>query len=223
MNQEDVSNNNVMASYDLAGLISDTQRKEMFTFFQGGNRHRSGFGRFRMKDATEAGKISCSFDHDKRMATSIEIENPEVDPVKLCMEIIQHHKDNPTLKYFRARQGNDKGYSLTRIEREAPELWEDVCAKRISVNEAMIKAGLRENRQVYMPKDPAEAAMKIIDQFGDDYFMELTNSGLAMLKEVSDYLAQQSIKNNNVMLAPPPPPHRWQQGRSNFDNNVIEV
>jgi len=39
--------------------------------------------------------------------------------------------------------GNTKSYSLSRLHRERPDLYEQVCAKQISANSAMIEAGFR--------------------------------------------------------------------------------
>lgn len=67
-------------------------------------------------------------------------------------------------------QGNSRAYSITRVQRECePAVVAQVMAGTVSPNAALVKAGLRENRQIYLPKDPAKAAKKIAEVFGEDY------------------------------------------------------
>jgi hypothetical protein len=39
----------------------------------------------------------------------------------------------------------------------------------VSPNAALVKAGVRENRQVYVPRDPAAAVQKLRRQFGEEF------------------------------------------------------
>jgi len=71
-------------------------------------------------------------------------------------------------------QGNTKAYSIDRVKRECePEVVAKVMAGELSPNAALVKAGIRENRQVYIPKEPAKAAEKLRDQFGDSFVREM--------------------------------------------------
>lgn len=67
-------------------------------------------------------------------------------------------------------QGNSRAYSISRVQRECdPDTVAAVMAGEMSPNAALVKAGVRENRQVYIPRDPARAVEKLRDQFGDDF------------------------------------------------------
>lgn len=67
-------------------------------------------------------------------------------------------------------QGNSRAYSISRVQRECdPETVAAVMAGEMSPNAALVKAGVRENRQVYIPRDPARAVEKLREQFGDDF------------------------------------------------------
>lgn len=66
--------------------------------------------------------------------------------------------------------GNSRAYSISRVQRECdPETVAAVMAGEMSPNAALVKAGVRENRQVYIPRDPARAVEKLREQFGDDF------------------------------------------------------
>ena len=66
--------------------------------------------------------------------------------------------------------GNSRAYSLSRVQRECDPVTVDaVMAGEMSPNAALVKAGLRENRQVYLPRDPAAAAEKLRRQFGNEF------------------------------------------------------
>jgi hypothetical protein len=67
-------------------------------------------------------------------------------------------------------QGNGRAYSIARVQRECdPETVAAVMAGEMSANAALVKAGVRENRQVYMPRDPAKAVQKLRQQFGEEF------------------------------------------------------
>ena len=66
--------------------------------------------------------------------------------------------------------GNSRAYSLSRVQRECdPDTVAAVMSGEMSPNAALVKAGLRENRQVYMPRDPAKAVQKLRQQFGEEF------------------------------------------------------
>lgn len=70
----------------------------------------------------------------------------------------------------RPDRGNSRAYSISRVQRECdPETVAAVMAGEMSPNAALVKAGVRENRQVYMPRDPVAAVQKLRSQFGDDF------------------------------------------------------
>lgn len=66
--------------------------------------------------------------------------------------------------------GTTRAYSIARVKRECdPETVAAVMAGEVSPNAALVKAGIRENRQVYVPRDPAAAVEKLRRQFGDQF------------------------------------------------------
>lgn len=66
--------------------------------------------------------------------------------------------------------GNSRAYSIARVQRECDqETVAAVMAGEMSPNAALVRAGVRENRQVYIPRDPAAAVEKLRRQFGDDF------------------------------------------------------
>ena len=66
--------------------------------------------------------------------------------------------------------GNSRAYSISRVQRECDaETVAAVMAGEMSPNAALVKAGVRENRQVYIPRDPSAAVEKLRSQFGDDF------------------------------------------------------
>lgn len=74
--------------------------------------------------------------------------------------------------------GNSRAYSISRVQRECDaETVAAVMSGKMSANAALVKAGARENRQVYMPRDPAKAVQKLRRQFGDD-FIELLREAI---------------------------------------------
>ena len=52
----------------------------------------------------------------------------------------RHHHDNVMMK---ATQGNSRAYTLDRLQRERPDLYAEVVAKKKSANAAAIEAGWR--------------------------------------------------------------------------------
>ncbi|WP_430453669.1 hypothetical protein [Rhodopirellula europaea] len=63
--------------------------------------------------------------------------------------------------------GNSRAYSIDRVRRECDEeTVQQVMSGDLSPNATLVKAGIRDNRQVYMPHDPVKAAAKIRQQLG---------------------------------------------------------
>lgn len=71
----------------------------------------------------------------------------------------------------RQHRGTSRAYSIAVVQRECDaDTVAAVMAGEMSPNAALVKAGLRENRQVYLPRDPVAAARKIREKFGDEFF-----------------------------------------------------
>jgi preprotein translocase subunit SecF len=70
--------------------------------------------------------------------------------------------------------GNRRAYSIERVQKECDEeTIEAVMSGEMSPNAALIKAGVRENRQIYVPRDAAKAAAKLRERFGEAFADEL--------------------------------------------------
>lgn len=70
--------------------------------------------------------------------------------------------------------GNSRAYSIDRVKRQCqPEVVAAVMAGEMSPNAALVKAGIRENRQVYIPREPAKAVEKLRSMFGDEFLFAL--------------------------------------------------
>lgn len=81
--------------------------------------------------------------------------------------------DNVTNKTSDNR-GNTKAYSIDRVKRECePDVVAKVMSGEMSPNAALVKAGIRENRQIYIPREPAKALEKLRSQFGDEFVSEI--------------------------------------------------
>lgn len=80
------------------------------------------------------------------------------------------HLDDNVIEVERSPVGNSRAYSISRVQRECdPDTVAAVMAGEMSPNAALVRAGVRENRQVYIPRDPAAAVEKLRTQFGDDF------------------------------------------------------
>jgi len=78
--------------------------------------------------------------------------------------------DHNVIGLERSAVGNSRAYSISRVQRECdPQTVAAVMAGEMSANAALVKAGVRENRQVYIPRDPAAAVEKLRRQFGEDF------------------------------------------------------
>jgi len=103
------------------------------------------------------------------------------DPEALVMfrEAMKHQGERPNLdnnviEVDRSPVGNSRAYSIERVRRECdPETVAAVMAGKVSANAALVRAGLRESRQVYIPRDAAAAVEKLRKQFGEDFVHQL--------------------------------------------------
>jgi len=77
----------------------------------------------------------------------------------------------------RQDRGTSRAYSISLVQREcdAPTV-AAVMAGEMSPNAALVKAGVRENRQVYLPRDPAQAVQKIRRVFGEKFLRAMLES-----------------------------------------------
>lgn len=77
--------------------------------------------------------------------------------------------------------GNSRAYSIDRVKRECePEVVAKVMSGEMSPNAALVKAGIRENRQVYVPKEPAKAVEKLRELFGIEFVNAMVEHVQAM-------------------------------------------
>lgn len=77
--------------------------------------------------------------------------------------------------------GTTRAYSIERVQKECDE--ETVAAVmsgEMSPNAALVKAGIRENRQVYIPREPAKAVEKLRSQFGEEFVVAMAEAVNAM-------------------------------------------
>jgi hypothetical protein len=73
--------------------------------------------------------------------------------------------------------GNARAYSIARVKKDCdPETVAEVLAGKISPNAALVRSGLRVNRQIFLSQDPAQAAAKIFQKMGEQYALQLSDS-----------------------------------------------
>jgi hypothetical protein len=83
-------------------------------------------------------------------------------------------RDNITEVESSSATGTSRAYSISRVQRECDsETVAAVMSGGMSANAALVKAGVRENRQVYIPRDPAAAVQKLRRQFGDKFLLAM--------------------------------------------------
>ena len=103
------------------------------------------------------------------------------DPEALAMfrEAMKHQGERTDLgnnvpEVERAHRGNSRAFSIDRVQRECDaETVAAVMAGTVTPNAALVKAGIRENRQVYVPREPAKAVAKLRQQFGDEFVLSM--------------------------------------------------
>ena len=101
-------------------------------------------------------------DDPEALAAFREAMKHQGERTNLCNNVTEVETDAIT--------GNSRAYSLSRVQRECdPDTVAAVMSGEMSPNAALVKAGLRENRQVYMPRDPAKAVQKLRQQFGEEF------------------------------------------------------
>ena len=67
-------------------------------------------------------------------------------------------------------RGNSRAYSIDRVKRECDQDTVDkVMSGKLSPNAALVKSGIRVNRQVYIPTDPKKLIPKLAEKFGNEY------------------------------------------------------
>lgn len=101
---------------------------------------------------------------DLRKVESVIKDDPEA--LRLFREAVSHQGErtdfNDNVIEVKATQGNSLAYTLDRLHREAPELYEQVVAKEMSANAAAIKAGFRK------VKTPLEMLWKAWERCSDE-------------------------------------------------------
>jgi hypothetical protein len=76
------------------------------------------------------------------------------------------------VNFEKPKKGNAKSYTLSRLKRTRPELFQAVCNGELTANAAMIQAGLRKS-VVSVGANPESAAKTLKKKFGLDYVKEL--------------------------------------------------
>lgn len=88
-----------------------------------------------------------------------------------------HVAEKPTLYYNvgleeKEKQGTSSAYALRRLQRDRPDLAEQVIMGEKSANEAAIEAGFRQ-KTITIPVEPTAAARRIRNNFTDEQVAEL--------------------------------------------------
>lgn len=84
-------------------------------------------------------------------------------------------------KKYKPQHGNSKGYTLLRAHRGCgKDVWKQIIDKTISPHRAMVNAGLRKDRQLWMPEDPVKAAAAIMRKFGFDFGKQVAEHAIWM-------------------------------------------
>ena len=74
-------------------------------------------------------------------------------------------------------QGTSRAYSIARVKKDCdPDTVAEVLAGKISPNAALVRSGIRVNRQIFLSQDPAQAAAKIRKAMGEEYAIKLSDS-----------------------------------------------
>lgn len=73
--------------------------------------------------------------------------------------------------------GNSRAYSIARVKKDCdPDTVAEVLAGKISPNAALVRSGIRVNRQIFLSQDPAQTAVKIRKAMGEEYALKLSDS-----------------------------------------------
>ena len=81
------------------------------------------------------------------------------------------NSDNITNKTGDER-GTAKAYTLSRLEREAPELFKDVCDGKTTANAAAIKAGFRQKTFTVVAGDSVRAVKSLLKHYSKDDILD---------------------------------------------------
>lgn len=97
----------------------------------------------------------------------------------------QHTKSiNNNVMDARLVQGNSRAYSIARVQKSCPpELVAKVMSGEMSPNAALVKSGVRENRQFYLPKSMEELAEKLRARLSEDELRELAKALIAKVQK----------------------------------------
>lgn len=118
---------------------------------------------------------------DPKKVEAVIKDNPEVLAMfREAMKCVNQHDAPPKLpddivnRQGQRDAGNSRAYSIDRVKRECePEVVAAVMSGQMSPNAALVKAGIRDNRQVYIPRDPKKAAEKLRQRFGEEFVMAM--------------------------------------------------
>ena len=69
-------------------------------------------------------------------------------------------------------RGNSKAYTLSRLERESPELFDSVCSGELSANAAAIKAGFRQKTVTVCATDVDRAVTTLLKHYSREELIE---------------------------------------------------
>ena len=109
---------------------------------------------------------------DPKKVEAVIKDDPEVLRLYREAMVVQGERtdlDNNVIQVD-SQQGNSRAYSIDRVVRECePEIVQQVMSGKLSPNAALVKSGIRENRQVYIPRDPAKALEKLRESFGEEF------------------------------------------------------
>ncbi len=75
--------------------------------------------------------------------------------------------------------GNSVSYTVRRLKRERPDLFERVKAKEMTANAAALEAGFRE-KQITIPADPRKAARRLVRHFSREEFSALVDEAIGL-------------------------------------------
>ena len=69
-------------------------------------------------------------------------------------------------------KGTSKSYTLSRLERESPELFDSVCSGELSANAAAIKAGFRQKTVTVCATDVDRAVITLLKHYSREELIE---------------------------------------------------
>ena len=73
--------------------------------------------------------------------------------------------------------GTSRAYSIARVKKDCdPETVAEVLAGKISPNAALVRSGIRVNRQIFLSQNSAQTAAKIFQKMGEQYALQLSES-----------------------------------------------